>query len=316
MIYTPLPFVVVRRRPGSQPRRNDAGQPFCARVPVSSYITDILAPGQTRRTPPNRNSTRPSRRSSTASTSSSSGVPISQGEDPRAHRRTRARDDVPGAWQDDRGEIQVNRGFRVQMNGALGPYKGGLRFHPSVTLGVLKFLAFEQVFKNSLTTLPMGGGKGGSDFDPHGQVRQRGHAVLPELHDGADAAHRPRHRRARRRHRRRRPRDRIPVRPVPAAPQRIHGRADRQGTELGWLADPARGDRLRRGVFHGRDARHAERDPGGKDLPRLGERQRRAVHDREADRARRQGGDDLRLGRLHLRRGRLRRARSSSSSWS
>ena len=72
-------------------------------------------------------------------------------------------------WQDDAGEIQVNRGFRVQMNGALGPYKGGLRFHRSVTLGVLKFLAFEQVFKNSLTTLSMGGGKGGSDFDPHGR---------------------------------------------------------------------------------------------------------------------------------------------------
>ena len=72
-------------------------------------------------------------------------------------------------WQDDRGEIQVNRGFRIQMNSALGPYKGGLRFHRSVTLGVLKFLAFEQVFKNSLTTLAMGGGKGGSDFDPHGR---------------------------------------------------------------------------------------------------------------------------------------------------
>jgi glutamate dehydrogenase (NADP+) len=72
-------------------------------------------------------------------------------------------------WQDDRGEIHVNRGFRVQMNSALGPYKGGLRFHRSVTLGVLKFLAFEQVFKNSLTTLAMGGGKGGSDFDPHGR---------------------------------------------------------------------------------------------------------------------------------------------------
>jgi glutamate dehydrogenase (NADP+) len=69
-------------------------------------------------------------------------------------------------WVDDGGEIQVNRGFRVQMSSAIGPYKGGLRFHPSVTLGVLKFLAFEQVFKNSLTSLPMGGGKGGSDFDP------------------------------------------------------------------------------------------------------------------------------------------------------
>jgi glutamate dehydrogenase (NADP+) len=72
-------------------------------------------------------------------------------------------------WQDDQGEIQINRGFRVQMNSALGPYKGGLRFHRSVTLGVLKFLAFEQVFKNSLTSLAMGGGKGGSDFDPHGR---------------------------------------------------------------------------------------------------------------------------------------------------
>src|SRR5271169_1517669 len=68
-------------------------------------------------------------------------------------------------WIDDRGEIQVNRGYRIEMNSALGPYKGGLRFHPSVNLGILKFLAFEQVFKNSLTTLPMGGGKGGSDFD-------------------------------------------------------------------------------------------------------------------------------------------------------
>ena len=72
-------------------------------------------------------------------------------------------------WVDDHGEIRVNRGYRVQMNSAIGPYKGGLRFHPSVNLSILKFLAFEQVFKNSLTTLPMGGGKGGSDFDPKGK---------------------------------------------------------------------------------------------------------------------------------------------------
>ena len=72
-------------------------------------------------------------------------------------------------WIDDNDEIQVNRGFRVQMNSAIGPYKGGLRFHPSVNLSILKFLAFEQVYKNSLTTLPMGGGKGGSDFDPKGK---------------------------------------------------------------------------------------------------------------------------------------------------
>ncbi len=72
-------------------------------------------------------------------------------------------------WRNDRGEVEVNRGFRVEFNSAIGPYKGGLRFHPSVNLGILKFLGFEQVFKNSLTTLPMGGGKGGSDFDPKGK---------------------------------------------------------------------------------------------------------------------------------------------------
>jgi len=72
-------------------------------------------------------------------------------------------------WADDKSEVHVNRGFRIEMNSAIGPYKGGLRFHPTVNLGILKFLAFEQVFKNALTTLPMGGGKGGSDFDPKGK---------------------------------------------------------------------------------------------------------------------------------------------------
>ena len=75
-------------------------------------------------------------------------------------------------WVDDQSQVQVNRGFRIEMNSAIGPYKGGLRFHPSVNLGILKFLAFEQVFKNSLTTLPLGGGKGGSDFDPKGKSDQ------------------------------------------------------------------------------------------------------------------------------------------------
>ena len=89
------------------------------------------------------------------------------------------------AWVDDQGEIHVNRGYRVQMNSAIGPYKGGLRFHPTVNASVLKFLAFEQVFKNSLTTLPMGGGKGGSDFDPKGksddEVMRFCHAFMTEL---------------------------------------------------------------------------------------------------------------------------------------
>ncbi|MDE3738325.1 MULTISPECIES: NADP-specific glutamate dehydrogenase [Pseudomonas] len=95
-------------------------------------------------------------------------------------------------WVDDQGRVRVNRGFRVQMSSAIGPYKGGLRFHPSVNLGVLKFLAFEQVFKNSLTSLPMGGGKGGSDFDPKGksdaEVMRFCQSFMSELyrHIGAD----------------------------------------------------------------------------------------------------------------------------------
>lgn len=88
-------------------------------------------------------------------------------------------------WIDDSGEIQVNRGYRIQMNSAIGPYKGGLRFHPTVNMSILKFLAFEQVFKNSLTTLPMGGGKGGSDFDPKGksdnEIMRFCHAFMSEL---------------------------------------------------------------------------------------------------------------------------------------
>jgi len=95
-------------------------------------------------------------------------------------------------WVDDKGEVQVNRGYRIQMNGAIGPYKGGFRFHPSVNLSILKFLAFEQVFKNALTTLPMGGGKGGSNFDPKGksdrEVMRFCHSFMNEIfrHIGPD----------------------------------------------------------------------------------------------------------------------------------
>jgi glutamate dehydrogenase (NADP+) len=95
-------------------------------------------------------------------------------------------------WQDDKGQTQVNRGYRIQMNSAIGPYKGGIRFHPSVNLSILKFLAFEQTFKNSLTTLPMGGGKGGADFDPKGksdnEIMRFCQAFMTELskHIGAD----------------------------------------------------------------------------------------------------------------------------------
>jgi glutamate dehydrogenase (NADP+) len=106
-------------------------------------------------------------------------------------------------WMDDKGEVQVNRGFRIEMNSAIGPYKGGLRFHPSVNLGILKFLGFEQVFKNALTTLPMGGGKGGSDFDPKGksdnEVMRFCQSFMTELYRHIG----PGYGRAGRRHRRR-----------------------------------------------------------------------------------------------------------------
>jgi glutamate dehydrogenase (NADP+) len=92
------------------------------------------------------------------------------------------------AWTDDRGQVQVNRAFRVQHSSAIGPYKGGMRFHPTVNLSVLKFLGFEQTFKNALTTLPMGGGKGGSDFDPKGksdaEVMRFCQALITELSPG------------------------------------------------------------------------------------------------------------------------------------
>merc|ERR1712086_356468 len=95
-------------------------------------------------------------------------------------------------WLTDKGHYMVNRGFRIEMNSAIGPYKGGLRFHPSVNLSILKFLAFEQVFKNSLTTLPMGGGKGGADFNPKGRSNREimgfCHSFMTELyrHIGAN----------------------------------------------------------------------------------------------------------------------------------
>ncbi len=163
-------------------------------------------------------------------------------------------------WFDDHGDVQVNRGFRIEMNSAIGPYKGGLRFHPSVNLGILKFLAFEQVFKNTLTTLPMGGGKGGSRLRSQGQERQRSDALLPELHDRAATATSAR----------------TPTcRPATSAwaaarsascsastsgiAQRVHRRADRQGPELGRLADSSGSHRLRLRVLRRGDAE----DPQG-----------------------------------------------------
>ena len=120
------------------------------------------------------------------------------------------------AWVDDQGKTQVNRGYRVQYSSAIGPYKGGLRLHPSVNLSILKFLGLEQILKNSLTGLPIGGGKGGSDFDPKGQKRPGSHGVLPKLHDGAVPPHRRGCGRSRGRYRHGRAGNRLHVRPVQA----------------------------------------------------------------------------------------------------
>ena len=148
-------------------------------------------------------------------------------------------------WVDDNGKVQVNRGFRVQFNSAIGPYKGGLRLHPSVNLGIIKFLGFEQIFKNSLTGLPIGGGKGGSDFDPKGksdrEVMAFCQSFMTELyrHIGPDTD--------------------VPAGDIGVGAreigylygqykritQRLRGRAHRQGPDLRRLSGPHRGHRLR-----------------------------------------------------------------------
>ena len=104
-------------------------------------------------------------------------------------------------WKEDNGQVHVNRGYRVQFNNAIGPFKGGLRFHPSVNLSIIKFLGFEQVFKNALTTLPMGGGKGGSDFDPKGKSDDEIMRFLPGFHARVVPPYRRRNRRTGRRYR-------------------------------------------------------------------------------------------------------------------
>ena len=144
-------------------------------------------------------------------------------------------------WQDDEGKYHTNTGYRCQFNGAIGPYKGGLRFQKNVYPGIIKFLGFEQIFKNSLTGLPIGGGKGGSDFDPAGKSDAEIMRFLPELYDRSVPLHRARRGRSRRRHGRGRPRDRLSVRPVPPPEGRLRGkrRAHRQGPVL-WRQPLAR----------------------------------------------------------------------------
>ena len=207
-------------------------------------------------------------------------------------------------WVDDAGEIQVNRGYRVEMSSAIGPFKGGLRFHPSVYVGLLKFLAFEQVLKNALTTLPMGGGKGGADFDPKdksdAEVMRFCQSFMTELqrHIGQFTD--------------------VPAGDIGVGAREIgylFGQYKRirneftgvlTGKALEWGGSLIRPEATGYGAvyFAAGDARHPRRRPRGQDVPRLRQRQRRPVHGREADRARRQARHALRLRRLRLRPGR------------
>ncbi len=221
----------------------------------------------------------------------------------RAGHRAGAADHVPGPWQDDNGEIHVNRGFRVEFNGALGPYKGGLRFHPTVNLGIVKFLGFEQIFKNALTGLGIGGGKGGSDFDPHGrsdeEVMRFCQSFMTELyrHVGEHTD--------------------VPVGDIGVGTREVGylfgqyrrvtnrweaGMLTGKGALWGGSMRPDGGDRLRQRHVHLRDAPPPRRGPGRPADRRVRLRQRRDLHDREGAAARRQR--DHRVGLQRLRGGR------------
>ena len=242
---------------------------------------------------------------------------VSRSEDPRAHRRAGARDHVPralgGRQGRDPGQPRLphpdeQRHRPVQGRPALPPVRQPR--HPQVP----RLRADLQELADDAAH---GRRQGRLGLRPQGQERQRSHALLPELHDRAVPPHRPGHRRARRRHRRGRPRDRLHVRPVQEAAQRVHRRAHRQGPQLGRLAHPSRGDRLRRGLLRRGDAHDARRDRS---------RARRASSPAPATwrstRSRRSlelGGKvrhAVRLQRLHLRRGRHRRGEARRSSWS
>ena len=198
-------------------------------------------------------------------------------------------------WEDDAGNIRVQRGYRVQNNNAIGPYKGGLRFHPSVNESVLKFLAFEQTFKNALTGLPMGGGKGGADFNPKGkserEIMRFCQSFMTELyrHIGADID-------------------------VPAGDIGVGGREigymfgqykritnhftgvlTGKGLEYGGSTDPPRGDRLRRGLLPREHAQARWPRARRQDRGHFGFGQRRDSRRRKGDRAGRQGGHVVRL---------------------
>ena len=207
-------------------------------------------------------------------------------------------------WVDDEGKVQVNRGFRVQFNSCLGPYKGGLRLHPSVNLGIIKFLGFEQIFKNSLTTLPMGGGKGGCDFDPKGksdvEVMRFCQSFMTEL----CTPHRRRHRRAGRRHRHGRA-ARSATCSASTSASRTSGKACSRAracpTAARWPAREATGYGL---VYFVQEYLNCHDDDfAGKTVAVSGSGNVAIYATREGPAARRQGGHPVRLHRLDPRPG-------------
>ena len=205
-------------------------------------------------------------------------------------------------WVDDQGRTHTNHGYRVQFSNALGPYKGGLRFQPGVNLSVVKFLGFEQTYKNALIGLPVGGAAGGADFDPRGRSRREVMRFLPELHDRIVPLCGGGHRRARRGHRRGGPGDRLPLRGL-QAPDRPGGAGSphRQGRYLRWQQGPPGGGGLRRGVLPVPDAGTARGDPGGQAPGDLRLRQHRLGRVPEGRPAGREGYHPLRPRRLCLR---------------
>ena len=203
------------------------------------------------------------------------------------------------AWEDDNCQVRVNRGYRVQCNNAIGPYKGGIRFHKNVTQSVLKFLAFEQTFKNSLTGLPMGGGKGGADFNPHGksdnEVMHFCQAFMNELYRHIG------------------PNTDVPAGDIGVGAreisymfgqykriqERVRWGANREGAGFRRQRDTNRSDRLWLRVHDGRHAEASRIQPGGSDGPGVRFGECRAVHRREGPPAGGKSRDDVRLIGVH-----------------
>ncbi len=194
------------------------------------------------------------------------------------------------AWQDDKGELHVQRGFRIQMNSAIGPYKGGLRFHPTREFGNPQISRFRTSFQKRADHAADGRRQRRLRFRSARQERFRSDAVLSGVHVRAVAAHRAGHGRAGGRHRRRRARDRVLVRHVQETEKRVHRSNDRQRSHLGRLGHSAGSDRLRRGLFRGRNAQDAKGRFERQDRAGLRQRQRCSIHDREVDYARREAG--------------------------